>query len=134
ALQNVPVATLQPALAVLADEGLVVLRQGRTAVVVGDPAADRRSGRAPRDRDHDCKRAGCQPHVCRPLTAKTIRNIHSILSGAFSTAERWEWISWNPAESAKPPTVTRRPVPATAPGDVAKVIAEGRKTHPAMAL
>jgi integrase len=68
------------------------------------------------------------------LTAKTIRNIHSILSGAFSTAERWEWISWNPAESAKPPTVTRRPVPATAPGDVAKVIAESRKTHPAMAL
>jgi integrase len=39
-----------------------------------------------------------------------------------------------PAESAKPPTVTRRSVPATSPGDVAKVIAEGRKTHPAMAL
>jgi integrase len=55
------------------------------------------------DWDHDCKRAGCQPHVCRPLTAKTIRNIHNILSGAFSTAERWEWISWNPTESAKPP-------------------------------
>jgi integrase len=95
---------------------------------------DRRAARTSRGRDHDCKRAGCQPHVFRPLTAKTIRNIHSILSGAFSTAERWEWISWNPAESAKPPTVTRRPVPATAPEDVARVIAEGRKTHPAMAL
>jgi integrase len=56
------------------------------------------------------------------------------LSGAFSTAERWEWITRNPAESARPPTVTRRPVPATPPGDVAKVIAEGRKTHPDMAL
>ena len=133
-LQDVRVATLQHALAVLADEGLVVLRQGRTAVVAGDAVVDRRAARAARDRDHDCKRAGCQPHVCRPLTAKTIRNIHSILSGAFSTAERWEWISWNPAESAKPPTVTRRPVPATAPEDVAKVIAEGRKTHPVMAL
>ncbi len=63
ALQDVPVATLQHALAVLADEGLVVLRQGRTAVVAGDAVADRRSGRAPRGRDHDCKRAGCQPHV-----------------------------------------------------------------------
>ena len=31
ALQDVPVATLQHALAVLADEGLVVVRQGRTA-------------------------------------------------------------------------------------------------------
>jgi len=55
-----------------------------------------------------------QPHVCKLMTAKTIRNIHSILSGAFATAKRWEWIAWNPAESAKPPAVTRQPVPATA--------------------
>jgi integrase len=133
-LQDVPVATLQHALAVLAGEGLIVVRQGRTAIVAGDVASARQVGRALRGRDHDCKRAGCQPHVCKPLTPKTIRNIHSILSGAFSTAARWEWIAWNPAESAKPPAVTRRPVPATPPGDVAKVIAEGRKTHPEMAL
>src|SRR6266536_2296316 len=132
--QDVPVAALQHALAVLADEGLVVVRQGRTAVVAGDAATDRRSGRAPRARDHDCKRAGCQPHVCKPMTAKTIRNVHSILSGAFATAKRWEWIAWNPAESAKPPAVTRRPLPATTPEDVAKVIAEGRKAHPMLAL
>ena len=131
-LQDVPVATLQHALTVLADEELVVVRQGRTAVVAGDPVEDRRSGRAGRGRDHDCKRAGCQPHVCKPMTAKTIRNIHSILSGAFATAKRWEWIAWNPAESAKPPAVTRRPVPATSPEDVAKVIAEGRRTHPVL--
>jgi len=130
----VPVATLQHVLAVLADEGLIVIRQGRTAIVAGDVNIDRRPGRAPRGRDHDCRRAGCKPHVCKPLTANTIRNVHGILSGAFSTAERWEWIARNPAESAKPPTVTRRPVPATPPGDVAKVIAEGRKTHPEMAL
>jgi integrase len=111
-----------------------VVRQGRTAIVAGDVPSGRHSGLAVRDRDHDCGRAGCRPHVCKPLTAKTIRNIHSILSGAFSTAERWEWIAWNPAESAKPPTITRRPVPATSPQDVAKVIAEGRKTHPEMAL
>ena len=57
-----------------------------------------------------------------------------LAGGAFATAKRWEWIAWNPAESAKPPTVTRRPVPATAPEDVAKVIAEGRKAHPVLAL
>ena len=85
-------------------------------------------------RGHDCKRAGCQPHVCGPMTAKTIRNVHSILSGAFATAKRWEWIAWNPAESAKPPAVTRRPLPATTPEDVAKVIAEGRKAHPVLVL
>jgi integrase len=134
ARQDVPVATLQHALTVLAEEGLVVVRQGRTAVVAGDVVADRRSGRAPRGRDHDCKRAGCQPHVCKPMTAKTIRNVHSILSSAFATAKRWEWIAWNPAESAKPPASTRRPLPATTPEDVAKVIAEGRKAHPALAL
>jgi integrase len=125
---------LQHALAVLAEEGLIVIRQGRTAVVTGDVSKERRPVRAPRGRNHDCRRAGCKPHVCKPLTAKTIRNIHSTLSGAFSTAERWEWIARNPTESAKPPAVTRRPVPATPPGDVAKVIAEGRKTHPEMAL
>ena len=134
ALQGIPVATLQHAMAVLADEGLLVIRQGRTAVVAGDAGPDRRPGRAPRDRDHDCGRAGCKPHVCRPMTAKTIRNVHSILSGAFATAKRWEWIVWNPAESAKPPAVTRRPLPASTPEDVAKVIAEGRKAHPVLTL
>jgi DNA-binding transcriptional regulator YhcF (GntR family) len=133
-LQDLPVATLQHVLAVLADEGLVMVRQGRTAIVAGDVTSERRFGRTARARDHDCRRAGCRPHACKPLTAKTIRNVHSILSGAFSTAERWEWTSWNPAESAKPPAITRRPVPATSPEDVAKVITEGRKTHPAMAV
>jgi len=133
-LQDIPVATLQHALAVLAEEGLIVVRQGRTAMVAGDVSSERGPARPQRGRDHDCRRAGCKPHVCKPLKAKTIRNIHSILSGAFSTAERWEWISWNPAESARPPAVTRRPVLATPPGDVAKVIAEGRKRHPEMAL
>jgi integrase len=133
-LQGVPVATLQHALAVLADEGLLVVRQGRTAVVADGAGPEQRADRAPRDRDHDCRRAGCKPHVCRPMTAKTIRNIHSILSAAFAAAKRWEWIAWNPAESAKPPAAARRPLPATTPEDVAKVIAEGRKAHPVLAL
>jgi hypothetical protein len=134
ALQDVPVATLQHAVAVLADENLVVVRRGRTTVVAGDATPDRRSGPASRPRDHDCKRAGCQPHMCKPLTAKTVRNIHSILSGAFATAKRWEWIAGNPAESAKPAAALRRPLPATSPEDVTKVIAQGHKTHPEMAL
>jgi integrase len=134
ALQDVPVATLQRAMAALADEDLVVVRQGRTAAVAGDATSGRRSGPAARSRDHDCKRAGCQPHMCKPMTAKTIRNIHSVLSGAFAAAKRWEWIAWNPAESARPPAASQQPLPATTPGDVAKVIAEGRKAHPEMAL
>ena len=64
------------------------------------------------------------------MKAKTIRNIHSILSGAFATAKRWDWIDWNPAESAKPPAVSQRPLPATTPEDMAAVIAECRRVHP----
>ncbi len=134
-LQGVRTATVQHAFDVLAEEGLIILRQGRTAVVAGEADANGNVSRARRPgRDHDCKLAGCRPHVCKPMKPKTIRNIHSILSGAFATAKRWEWIDSNPAESAKPPTVSQRPLLATAPEDVAKVIAEGRNTHPAMAL
>ena len=104
----------------LADEGLVLLRQGRSAIVASEADSKGRAGRTPRPRDHDCNCAGCAPHICKPLTAKTIRNIHSILSGAFATAKRWEWIAWNPAESAKPPASSPRPLPATAPEDVAR--------------
>ena len=49
------------------------------------------------------------------MQASTIQGIHSILSGAFAAAQRWEWTDRNPAESAKPPTTTRQPIPATSP-------------------
>ena len=58
------------------------------------------------------------------MKASTIRGIRSILSGAFAAAQRWEWTNRNPAESAKPPTTIRQPIPATSPEDVAKVITE----------
>ena len=83
---------------------------------------------------HDCRRAGCRPHVCHPMKASTIRGIHSILSGAFAAAQRWEWTERNPSESAKPPTTIRQPIPATSPDDVAKVIAEARSRSAALGL
>src|SRR5208282_4140925 len=72
--------------------------------------------------------------VCHPMKASTIRGIHSILSGAFAAAQRWEWTDRNPTRSAKPPTPTRRPIPATSPDDVAKVIAEARSRSAALGL
>ena len=68
------------------------------------------------------------------MKASTIRGIHSILSGAFAAAQRWEWTDRNPAESAKPPTTVRQPIPATSPDDVAKVIAEARARSAALGL
>ena len=88
--QGLRTATLQQAFATLAAESVITVRQGRTAVVNGpeglaDPAQPRRVRPGP---GHDCARAGCRPHTCHPMTAKTIRNTHSILSGAFATAVR----------------------------------------------
>jgi integrase len=68
------------------------------------------------------------------MKASTIRGIHSILSGAFAAAQRWEWTDRNPAGSAKPPSTIRQPIPATSPDDVAQVIAEARAHSLALGL
>lgn len=128
-------STLQHALRELADEGLVSVRQGRRAVVAGAPEAmSRRGGRAGTVPGHDCMRVGCRPHQCRPMAPKTIRNIHSILSGAFAAAVRWEWIDRNPAESAKLPKAGYRPPTSPTPEAVAKVIAAARETDPVLGV
>jgi DNA-binding transcriptional regulator YhcF (GntR family) len=115
--------TAQHALAILAGEGLIDSRQGRGSFVAHDKAVSAPKRPRPRGTDHDCQRAGCQPHRCKPMSAGTIRQIHAILSGAFATAMRWEWITRNPAAAAKLPKNRRRPAAAVSPADVAKVIA-----------
>jgi integrase len=135
-LQGIRRTTLQHAFSVLADEGLIVVRHGRNAVVAGEddgePGKPRLSRPGP---GHDCTLAGCQRHVCKPMKAGTIRQVHSILSGAFDTAQRWEWTDRNPADSARPPAVhTRKSIPATPPEDVATVIAEARAHSAALGL
>jgi integrase/DNA-binding transcriptional regulator YhcF (GntR family) len=132
ALQHVGTSVYRRALKALAADGLIVVRHGRTAVVSGEPEPQPPRRRAPAG--HDCARAGCKPHRCKPMQANTIRGIHAILSGAFAAAKRWEWLDWNPAESAKPPTYTRKPVQATTPEDVANVIAEARARNTALGL
>lgn len=133
--QGVRMSTLQHALAALAGEGVIDVRQGRRAAVASAlsanaPAPSKRLAR-PR---HDCARVGCRPHRCRPMTAKTIRNIHSILSGAFAAAVRWEWIDRNPAESAKLPKVPPRRPASPSREIVAKVVAAARGSDTALAV
>jgi integrase len=134
ARQGIGTGVIRRALEALAADGLILARRGQTAIVAGTvgsvlPGAKKRPGPG-----HDCRLAGCRPHVCHPMKASTIRGIHSILSGAFAAAQRWEWTERNPAESAKPPTTTRQPIPATSPDDVAKVIAEARRRSAALGL
>jgi DNA-binding transcriptional regulator YhcF (GntR family) len=134
ALQGIGTGVIRHALETLTADGLIISRHGRAAVVAGEPRGDPRLSRTRPGPGHDCRRAGCRPHVCHPMKASTIRGIHSILSGAFAAAQRWEWTDRNPAESAKPPTTIRQPIPATSPDDVAKVIAEARARSPALGL
>ena len=58
--------------------------------------------------EHDCKAAGCQPHVCKPMAPATVRRIHAILSTSLGYAVSWGWIERNPAEYAHPPKLQRR--------------------------
>ncbi|HTF47207.1 MAG TPA: tyrosine-type recombinase/integrase [Pseudonocardia sp.] len=53
--------------------------------------------------DHDCGKAECKPHVCKPMAASTVRQMHSIISGTLTAAVRWEWIDTNPARIAQRP-------------------------------
>ena len=71
---------------------------------------------------HDCAETGCkviecQPHACEPLSGATIRRIHFAIRGVLSAAERWEWITSNPAVIARKP---RQPTPQPNPPTVAQ--------------
>ena len=53
--------------------------------------------------EHDCTKEKCKPHECKPMAASTVRQVHSIISGALSAAQRWGWINSNPARIARRP-------------------------------
>lgn len=124
---GIKLATGRHALAVLADAGVITVRQGRRAVVYGARAGEAEVPRRRRmEPGHDCARSGCRPHRCKPLSAPTIRQIHAILSGMFGAAVRWEWIDRNPADSAKLPKALPRKPSSPEPDVVAKLIATAR--------
>jgi len=65
----------------------------------GKPFIERHKGLG----QHDCVELKCKAHVCNGLAAATVRQIHTIISGTMSAAERWEWIDSNPARNARQP-------------------------------
>ena len=68
------------------------------------------------------------------MKASTIRGIHSILSGAFAAAQRWEWTDRNPTHVSQAAHHDPPAIPATSPDDAAKVIAEARARNTALGL
>ncbi len=72
-------------------------------------------------REHECD-ARCRAHECRPLGESTIRQVHMILSGAFRRAQRWKWISVNPASTAEPPAPARSNPDPPSPEEAARIV------------
>jgi integrase len=63
--------------------------------------------------EHECDER-CGPHRCKPLSDGSVRQIHAVLSGAFTRAVRWGWIGTNPVRQAQqPPPRTPDPRPPT---------------------
>ncbi|WP_285790715.1 tyrosine-type recombinase/integrase [Micromonospora sp. NBRC 101691] len=73
--------------------------------------------------EHTCT-ARCRRHVCKPLSASSVRQIHWILSGALSRAVRWRWIAVNPAAQAEPPAAPHPDPQPPNPTDAARIITE----------
>ncbi|MEU0157235.1 tyrosine-type recombinase/integrase [Micromonospora fulviviridis] len=68
--------------------------------------------------------AKCRPHVCKPLSASTVRQIHWILSGALNRAVRWRWIAVNPAAQAVKPAPPHPDPQPPRPADAARILNE----------
>jgi len=138
-LGDVPIAKITPQ---VLEEFYADLRRCRHLCANGEPAVDhrttvqhecrtvrhrRRPGR-PGPEPHDCATAGClvvecPPHVCKPMAASSIRQIHWVLSSALAAAVRWDWIRVNPADNAKKPKQRRpQPEPPTA-DEAARIVA-----------
>ena len=77
---------------------------------------------------HDCDEAKCRPHACSAMAASTVRQIHSIISGALSSAVRWEWLDANPARVAQRPRVKPPEPDPPSPADAARLIDEAFRT------
>jgi integrase len=82
--------------------------------------------------EHDCERAGCaviecQPHICRPLSPSTVRQLHYIISAALEAAHRWDWIPSNPAATAKKPRQTPPQPKPPSPHEAAGIVASALK-------
>lgn len=56
--------------------------------------------------EHSCDATHCAPHVCKPMAASTVRQVHAVISGALSAAVRWGWLTSNPARGAQRPRQT----------------------------
>ena len=59
----------------------------------------------------------------RPLSANSVRHIHSVLHRALEQGIAWDWIAYNPARRASPPPARRPCLHLPSPEEVVSLIA-----------
>lgn len=64
----------------------------------------------------------CRKHVCKPLGKATNRKINFIISGAYQTAIRWEWLTHNPVPKVKLPSAPAPDPRPPSPEEAARII------------
>jgi integrase len=80
-----------------------------------------------RCREHCTGRGRERSHVCEPLAASTVRQIHSVLRGSLSRAVRWGWLGVNVAEHATPPPAPAPNPEPPAAEEAARIVTEAWK-------
>jgi len=75
------------------------------------------------DAEHPCDKR-CRPHVCKPLGSSYLRQIHTVLNGAFTRAVRWRWIGANPVRQADAPQQPPADPNPPSPTQAARIVGE----------
>jgi len=70
----------------------------------------------------------------QPLSASTVRAVHTVLSGSLRQAVAWGWIAHNPARLATPPSVQRSDVAPPPAEQVAGLLATALERNPKLGL
>jgi integrase len=70
----------------------------------------------------------------RPLSASTVRTVHTVLSGSLRQAVAWSWIAHNPARLATPPSVQRSDVAPPPVDQVAGLLTTALERNPKLGL
>jgi integrase len=69
-----------------------------------------------------------------PVSASAVREVHSVLSGAFKQAVVWGWTAHNPAKLATPPAAGRAEVAPPNTEGVARLLAAAMDQDPELGL
>jgi integrase len=69
-----------------------------------------------------------------PVSASAVREVHSVLSGAFKQAVVWGWTTHNPAKLATPPAAGRADVAPPDPEGVARLLTAAMDQDPELGL